>query len=245
MLFAGVGAMKSVHSGSGFQSVGVIDVSHGTLLSQLTSIRGETFGYETPASSTSRTMNSLLRTDNFLQEIADSAGIGDQLKSGQITPIALRQSIYSSPDGDTLLQVVATTENPQLSAKLAQATIDSFVKYVVAGDVSESKAAETFFADQLTVYQKALDDAHAALNAYATAAPRGPAGAAAPGRADRDPAPDLRGPAGRDAVHHCSAARAKRPAWPPSRRRATSASASASWTRPRCRPPRSPGSSRR
>ena len=73
-LFMLVGASQVVASGSGYLSVGVVDVAKDTLLSDLTSIRGENFGFETPAIATAKTMNGLLGTDNFLTAIAKSAG---------------------------------------------------------------------------------------------------------------------------------------------------------------------------
>jgi uncharacterized protein involved in exopolysaccharide biosynthesis len=173
-LFAMVGVAKGLDSGSGYQSVGVVDVSKGTLLSQLTSIRGDNFGYETPAAATARTMNSLLRTDQFIEAVAKAAGVTDAVKQGQLTPFELQQSIAASPDGDTLLQVVATTKNPELSARLAKGTIDSFIQYEINGDISDSRAAEAFFVSQLKTYGEALDAAQTALNDYAAKHPGGP-----------------------------------------------------------------------
>jgi uncharacterized protein involved in exopolysaccharide biosynthesis len=173
-LFTAAGVAFSLSSGSGYQSAGVIDVSKGTLLSELTSIRGETFGFDTPAISTARTVNSLLRTDNFIEAIAKGAGVTGALTRGELTALDIRQSIAVTPDGDNLLSIVATTDNPDLSARLAQATIDSFMAYQVAGDVSESRAAEQFFENQLAAYKGELDAAQAALTEYAATHPGGP-----------------------------------------------------------------------
>jgi uncharacterized protein involved in exopolysaccharide biosynthesis len=173
-LFTGVGMLKVVSGQSGYQSAGVVDVSKGTLLSQLTSIRGENFGYETPAAATARTMNSLLRTDQFISAVAKSAGVTEALDRGELTTLELRQWIYVAPDGDTLLTVVATTPNPTLSARLAKATIDGFIEFNVNDEVSESKAAESFFEAQLHTYGDALSRAEAALGEYASDHPGGP-----------------------------------------------------------------------
>jgi uncharacterized protein involved in exopolysaccharide biosynthesis len=174
VLFAGVGVLKASKTTSGYQSTGVIDVASDTVLSQLTSIRGENFGYETPANATTKTMNSLLRTDRFIETIAESADLTDDLAAGTTTADQLRQAISVTPDGDTLLQVRATTDSPELSAALAEGTIDSFLEYVVSGDVSQSRAAEDFFSNQLVVYKQALEDAGQALKDYAAANPGGP-----------------------------------------------------------------------
>src|SRR5262245_47714927 len=102
VLFAAVGVMKGAHSSSGYQSTGVIDVSKDTLLSQRTDIRGDTFGFDTPSTSTAKTINSLLSTDQFMESVASRAGVTGAIKSGQLTQFGLRQSLAVSTDGDTL-----------------------------------------------------------------------------------------------------------------------------------------------
>jgi uncharacterized protein involved in exopolysaccharide biosynthesis len=173
VLFFGVGVWKATGTTSGYRSIGVVDVSNGTLLSQLTSIRGESFGYDTAATSTARTMNSLLGTGHFIDSIAEKAGVTDALETGALTQLGLRQSIYAAAQGDTLLQVIATTPNPELSARLVTATIDAFIDFIVAGDVSESRAAEEFFDEQLEAYREQLAAAEADLRAYVDAHPGG------------------------------------------------------------------------
>jgi len=173
-LFVLVGASQVVASGSGYLSVGVVDVAKDTLLSDLTSIRGENFGFETPAIATAKTMNGLLGTDNFLTAIAKSAGVTGALERGELSTLAIKQAITVTPDGDNLVKIAAHTNNPELSARLAKGTIDSFTNYLVAADVGESKAAEQFFNDQLAAYQQQLEQAQTALREYATTHPGGP-----------------------------------------------------------------------
>jgi uncharacterized protein involved in exopolysaccharide biosynthesis len=176
VLFTGVGVMMGFDGQNGYESAGVVDVSKGTLLSQLTSIRGENFGYETPATATAKTMNSLMGTDQFISAVAKSAGVTDALERGELTDLAMRRSISITPDGDTLVKVVATTDNPELSSRLAKATIDSFIEYNVNDEVSESKAAESFFNTQLQTYSDSLNSAQTALAEYAANHPGGPEG---------------------------------------------------------------------
>jgi capsular polysaccharide biosynthesis protein len=173
-LFVGVGVATGARSASGYESTGVIDVSKDTLLSKLTDLNGDTFGYETPSASTARTINSLLGTDQFMESVVKGAGVTGAVRSGQLNMLGLRQALAVSTDGDTLVQVAATTDNPELSAKLAGATIDSFIQYVDDGDVSESKAAEAFFNSQLQSYKDAVERAQQVLSDYAAKHPGGP-----------------------------------------------------------------------
>jgi uncharacterized protein involved in exopolysaccharide biosynthesis len=174
VLFTLVGAWRASDHASGYRSVGVIDVARGTLLSELTSIRGENYGYDTPANYTARTINSLIGTDRFVESIAERSGLAEGIERGAFPLVAIRRSIAAAPNGDSLLKVMATTFSPDLSARLVSATISSFIDYVVEGDVSESKAAATFFEDQLAIHQGALAESEAALATYAATHPGGP-----------------------------------------------------------------------
>jgi uncharacterized protein involved in exopolysaccharide biosynthesis len=164
--FTAVGAYKASGTTSGYKSTGIVDVSAGTLLSELTSIRGENYGYDTPAASTAGTINGLLGTGQFTTEVATRAGVTTALQRGQLTYLGLREAIYATAADDNLLKVVSVTTNPELSARLAKATIDAYIDYVVAGDVAESAAAEQFFEGQLATYQQQLTGAEAALDQY-------------------------------------------------------------------------------
>jgi hypothetical protein len=168
VLFTAVGVSQNLRVTNGYKSVGVINVSGDTLLSNLTSIRGEgVFGYETPAAFTSRQMNSLLRTELFINAVAEAAGVTTAVEQGLITSLYLRQSIWASADGDSLIQVVAVTNDPDLSARLARGTIESYLDYVVQVDVAQSNTAVAFYTALLEVYQRDLDSATEALKEYA------------------------------------------------------------------------------
>lgn len=166
VLFIGAGVAQASSGTSGYRSGGVMSVAQDTVLSQLTQIRGEGFGYETPAAATSSDMNSLLGTERFLDAVIERAQITDALQSGLITELGVRQSIFATPGGDQLVQVVATTEFPDLSQRLASATIESFIAFEIEEKVSQSAAAEDFFDNQIRGYQREADDAQRELDRF-------------------------------------------------------------------------------
>ena len=166
VLFIGAGVAQASSGTSGYRSGGVMSVAQDTVLSQLTQIRGEGFGYETPAAATSSDMNSLLGTERFLDAVIERAQITDALQSGLITELGVRQSIFATPGGDQLVQVVATTEFPDLSQRLASATIESFIAFEIEEKVSQSTAAEEFFDRQIRGYQREVDDAQSELDRF-------------------------------------------------------------------------------
>ena len=145
-------------------------VATATLLSQLTSIRGRrrSATRRRPAS-TSWTMNSLLRTDNFLQEIADAAwaSVPTNLKSGQITP---RSPASRSTPRPMATRCSRSSPHHRGPAAVGQAwrrrpSTASWSSTWWPADVSESKAAETFFADPADrPTRRRWTNVHAALN---------------------------------------------------------------------------------
>lgn len=171
VLFTGVGVYSAMGSGTGYRSVGVVDLSRDTLVQELTELRGEVYGYDSPATTTTRTLNSLLGTATFLGNVAERAGVLPDLESGLLDRTELRSWITTQADGDTLMQVAAITEDPDLSARVAEGVIESYVDYEVQGDIAESTAAEAFFDRQVETYQTELDAAQQELAEYAVANP--------------------------------------------------------------------------
>ncbi len=157
-----------------FASAGVITTSNASLLSELTEVGTTPFTFETPASLTSRKISSLLGTDAFARKVAVGAGVSDALDSGAITLNAIRFAITTYPAGDELLTVRATTIDPDLSQRLAQSTIDSYIEEVIDVELTQAQTAETVLRRRLDRHQAELDTARAALADYVNENP-GPA----------------------------------------------------------------------
>jgi capsular polysaccharide biosynthesis protein len=155
-----------------YRSAGVLNATSGTLLSELTG-NSSTFGYESSANVTSRNINQLLSTQAFTEDIVKRAGMENAVESGLITYDQVRQSISSWPQGDNLIAVAATTEFPEQSQRLAAATLDSFVEYVVGNDVADARVRietyESIRDEELERYNQSLD----ALNAFVDSHPAG------------------------------------------------------------------------
>lgn len=178
ILLAGLGVMSVSRSQSDFRSTGVLNVSTGTLLSDLSAVRGSnTYSYETPAASTARKINELLRTDVFVQIVAAEAGLEDALAAGALTLDDIRETTLAIADGDTLLAVSSTAPSAQGAYQLVNATIDSYIQWVLEVDISDSSAAEDFYIDLLNSYDQRVVVAQQALDQYLIThpAPRAPA----------------------------------------------------------------------
>lgn len=184
LLLAGVGFMSVKGSKEVYRSGGTISVRQGAPL--ITTLDGRAtdpgFGYETPAGATAGDINSLVGTDNFAQEIATTAGLTLSFGPDGITLAEIQRSVSSFASGKTLVRVTASHEDPQIAQRLAQAAMETYTDWVVAGAVLDTQIAVDTLNARLEPYNATLDAAEADLAAYVVANP-------APfGEANRDPA---------------------------------------------------------
>jgi uncharacterized protein involved in exopolysaccharide biosynthesis len=170
--FAAIGVLNVTSTSEKFVSAGIVNVSSDTLLSDLTELGGQDgFTWETPASITSRNINELLSTEQFTRNVAERAELLAAVDTGTLQLGAMRSWISAFPVGDNLVKVQVSTDDPALSARLALATIDGFVDWVIDGDIAESSAAEDFFDEQVQTYETDVAAARAALDEYLRANP--------------------------------------------------------------------------
>lgn len=181
VLVSGLGVVNASRATDRYVSAGVVNVTGESLISDLTSIRGGTpFGYETPAGFTSRQLNTLLQTDGFMSTVAEAAGLGPAVQAGAVTLKGLRNLVWATPDGDTLMKVQASTTVPQLSQNLSQAVIDSYIGYELQRSVRQATQTEEFFAGRIEEAQAAVDQARLDLNSYVASLPPVPTEEARP-----------------------------------------------------------------
>ena len=149
-----------------YRSVGTLSVSSETFLGLLSDVRSTTFGYETPASTTSRQFNELMQTDGFTDRVAQGAGLEAELASGTTNLLEVRRSVYASAAGDSLMNVVALSRSPAAAQQLADSAISTFRNWITNAEIGATDAAEAFYNDQLETYKAELDAANDELTAY-------------------------------------------------------------------------------
>jgi uncharacterized protein involved in exopolysaccharide biosynthesis len=171
--FLGLGIATVTGTDASFRSTGVILVNRATLLSEINPIRGgqNSFGWDTPAAYTSRQINTVLGTDQFLGSVLTEAGLTGALTSGALSPLDVRNSVQARAEGDELVSISASTSDPELSFRLAQATIASYLQWEIDNNVSDSSSAQTFFESTLAPYEQRLEEARTSLERYVNANP--------------------------------------------------------------------------
>ena len=128
VLLAGFGFMSVSGASPKFQATGTLNVETATVLSSLsdTQNNGGNVGFDTPAQTTAKKINSLLGTDQFMGKVVTAAGLDQAVKSGVLTYNKLRSSVGAGDAGQTFVKVTATMANPTDAQNLATATINSF-----------------------------------------------------------------------------------------------------------------------
>jgi uncharacterized protein involved in exopolysaccharide biosynthesis len=165
---ATVASMKSV-----YKSVGTLSATNESLLNDITAGSAPVgIAFESAAVLASDQINELLRTEDFLDKVAEGAGVGTTVEQGGLLRQEIRSSIAAFADGENLVRVNASTKFPELSFRLAQATIDAYIAEVVSSDTDDSASTEQFLTDRVTTAEAALQAAEEALDAYVAENPQ-------------------------------------------------------------------------
>jgi capsular polysaccharide biosynthesis protein len=172
VIFLALGCFTAFSAEKRYSSVGVLNATSGTLLSELTG-NTPTFGFESTATVTSRNIEQLLGTDTFLDDVIERARLTSAVENGVLTRGEVRSSIAAFPQGENLIGVAATTPRPEQSQALAAATLEGFVEWVVANDVQDAAVRIDTYEDIRDRYRSELDQSVDALNSYLVAHPAG------------------------------------------------------------------------
>ncbi|MET0326661.1 MAG: hypothetical protein ABW219_15700 [Ilumatobacteraceae bacterium] len=164
ILMLGIGVASVLNVKQQYRSVGTLSVTNESLLADLTNAsQAGALNFDNPATVTARQINELLRTDDFLDDVIDDAGLTSLVASGGIARDDVRAWTGALADGESIVRVGATTESPELSFRLADATINSYRDWVIESDVSQSTSTETSLDARVAEKQAALDAANAAV----------------------------------------------------------------------------------
>lgn len=181
VLLGGIGVRSTFSTGESHVSTGVISVANQTLLANLSNLPSpDGFGWDTPAGVTSRNINELLGTDQFARLLAASAGYAAAVDTGAVRLEDIREAVVALPSGGNLVTIRASADDPETAFRLASATLDTFVQWVIEGEVSQSTAAEGFFSALLVGYEADVASAREALTQYVSANPPLPDGTRPP-----------------------------------------------------------------
>ena len=161
------GFLRIQQSAAEYVSTGSILADDQTLVTAQSGVQPNAYyGYLSPAQFTSQELYGLIVTDVFMESVVATAEI-------ELSPIpkvralelqGFRLALQVFPTNGNIIQINATTPDPEQSARLARAVIDEFIDFKIGIDLAESGASEEFFSELVEPYRKELDDARAAVD---------------------------------------------------------------------------------
>jgi uncharacterized protein involved in exopolysaccharide biosynthesis len=166
ILLIALGAATAFSSTEEFRAVGTITAESTTAIGDATETNNNGFNFETPASVTARDINEKLRTNEFLTAVADKLQADAPASQNALLRRTIARSVQAFDDGQHLVRVAATTEGSELSFRLAQATIDTYIETVINNSARQNDETVAFFEGQVASAQAAYTAAQTALNDF-------------------------------------------------------------------------------
>lgn len=168
-----------------YLSSGKIYVEKESLLASLTSSNNDVSWWVTPAQATSNEIYELLATNAFVRSAIQQTKLEPLMAGGPDVVWEIftffRDTISVNTLGDKLVEIRATTDDPELSYQMVVATMDTYLKWKMNNDFQESIAAQKFFEELIAPYQADVDAARQALIDFLSANPEPVRGERPPG----------------------------------------------------------------
>lgn len=168
-----------------YLSSGKIYIEKDSLLASLTSSNSDASWWVTPAQATANEIGELLATNAFVRSAIQQTKLEPLMAGGPEavweTFTFFRDTISINPLGDKLVEIRATTDDPELSYQMVVATMDTYLKWKMNNDFQESVAAQKFFENLIAPYQADVDQARQALIDFLSANPEPVRGERPPG----------------------------------------------------------------
>ena len=175
LLFSAVGFYQTQSDFPEYESTAIVRIgANPNVGTQL--VRGTNIQFRESASEgTIRLIKEQFSTRQFATDVTERAGLGAEIPAGWGVLEAVRSNIDLTSEGDTLLAITATWQDPQTSFALVEATIGSYAGYLAETATTDAAQAEQFYRTVLTEAQDALAAREAELTDYvSTLAPIDP-----------------------------------------------------------------------
>ena len=169
ILMLALGGASAFSKKEAFQSTGTITAESSTLIGDLTQTNNQGFNFDTPATVVARNINELLRTTNFLNTVAGKLQADATDSQKALLRDVIAKDVGATADGDQLVRVSASSERGDLSFRLADATIRSYVETIKANSIAQSDQTVQFFEGQVAEADAARKQAQATLDQYLVA----------------------------------------------------------------------------
>ena len=145
-----VGVLQALNTTEVFRSSATMSVSDNPLLPEVAISGADARLWETPADATSRIISERLGTNAFITSVAQRAGLSEALESGALDLEVVRENVWSTADGDSILSIKATWADAETSYALVAATITEYERFLTETVASAASEAQAFWSARLT-----------------------------------------------------------------------------------------------
>lgn len=129
----------------------------------------------TAAEGTLTELEELLSTKAFVRSAIQNTKLEAEMSKGPDAIAATMDFFISSikldTPGEKLVMIAATSDDPELSSQIVNATLGAYVQWKIYNDFQESVAAQAFFEQQIPPYIEQVNKTRQALVAYLKAHP--------------------------------------------------------------------------
>jgi capsular polysaccharide biosynthesis protein len=171
VLLVGVGVLQARKVTAQYRSGATLNVATNPLLSTTPLGNTGVYGFETPATATTRMINEQLNTDVFVRSVAEDAGLRAALDLHLVKISDVRARVGASSRGDRLLTVSASWSDARTATQLVNSVIKAYTDHVLAVETSQSSEAETYWTDLANGYTRDVADAQQKVEDYIVAHP--------------------------------------------------------------------------
>jgi uncharacterized protein involved in exopolysaccharide biosynthesis len=175
LITVAVAARHFIFAQPKYQSQGVLYVQKETLLARLTSVQNADVYWQTPAAVASGDIKDLLGTDAFVRAVIQSTDLENKMSQGSGVVNAyivdVRKKIWPTVMGSNQVRISGVSDNPLLVYQMVNSTIETYIKWKINADQTESDVAHQFLSGLIDNYKSELDQARANMDSYLTTHP--------------------------------------------------------------------------
>ncbi|MDJ0752683.1 MAG: winged helix-turn-helix domain-containing protein [Ardenticatenaceae bacterium] len=170
VLMIAAGVVATTLAKSEYESNGILFVQEDTLISAVSNVQDDGFGWVTPAQSTSDELNELLQTDSFIRIIIQQTNLEELMDQGETvvndTFEEARRAFSVYPLGQNQLQISVTYEDREIAYQLANAAVNSYIDWQISADKQDTSAARAFLENLVPQYRAEYDASVSSLETY-------------------------------------------------------------------------------
>jgi hypothetical protein len=171
VLFAALGLSSATSIPSTYAAQGGLSAASNPFVGR-TQVRGIVINdWETPAAGVARLINEQLRTDVFMSDVAERAGLGPALSAQLVTIDDIRENVGAGPSGQSNLVVGARWEDPAIAHALVEAIIEAYLDRVQELVTSDSNEAIAFWTELRAEAEARVEAAEVALDEFLASSP--------------------------------------------------------------------------